>query len=109
MIAIRYGVIVRKGPTMKFVADVQHDVTDPEDAKTLDFTTAPIEAEDAVEAARLVTAYAATRCYGAGASSAFFQPCPKQTFRAAIGSYRSQGGGAVIDGRTIYIHVHPVE
>lgn len=109
MIALRHGVLVRKAKTMKYAADVVHHSVRPQDDDR--FCTVPIEAADAISAARIVAAIAATRRYEDAGEVGYLSPTARGAgwFRAAIGVQRRSDDGIATRGVTISIHVWPVE
>ena len=107
MIALRHGVLVRGKATMRYAADVVHHSARPADDDR--FCTVPIEASNAIEAARKVASIAAARRYEA-AEVGFLSPqAAPGWYRAAIGEQRRSDDGITTRGVTISIHVWAVD
>jgi hypothetical protein len=109
MIALRHGVIVRRKAMQKFNSDVVHHSTRPADDDR--FTVVPIEAADAISAARRIAEIAARRRYEDAGEVGYLSPTARGAgwYRAAIGVQRRSDDGIATRGVTISIHVWPVE
>jgi hypothetical protein len=79
------------------------------------FTVVPIDALDAISAARRVAELAARRRYGDGGSVGYVSPAAfvhnmqDGFYRAAIGVQQRSHDGIVLKGVTISIHVWPTD
>jgi hypothetical protein len=93
---------------MRYAADVIHHSVRPADDDR--FCTVPIEAANAIEAARKVAAIAATRRYEDGGEVGFLSPqAAAGWYRAAIGTQQRSDDGITTRGVTISIHVWTVD
>jgi hypothetical protein len=74
------------------------------------FCVVPIEANDAIGAARSVAEIAAARRYEEDGSVGYLSPAMGSGwFRASIGEQKRSHDGIALHGVTISIHVWPVE
>jgi hypothetical protein len=74
------------------------------------FTVVPIEATDAISAARRIAEIAARRRYSEDGSVGFLSPAEGAgQYRAAIGVQYPSDDGIVLKGVTIAIHVWPTD
>lgn len=93
---------------MKFAADVVHHSVRAQDDDR--FCTVPIEAADAISAARIVAKIAATRRYEEAGEVGYLSPqAAPGWYRAAIGEQRRSDDGIATCGVSISIHVWPVD
>jgi hypothetical protein len=107
MIALRHGVIVRSKAMQKFNSEVVHHSTRPADDDR--FTVVPIEAADAISAARRIAEIAARRRYEDAGEVGYLSPqAAPGWYRAAIGTQQRSDDGIATRGVTISIHVWPV-
>jgi hypothetical protein len=108
VIALRHGVLVRSKAMQKFASDVVHHSARPQEDDR--FSVVPIEAADAISAARRVAEIAARRRYEDAGEVGYLSPTSRGDgwFRAAIGVQRPSDDGIATRGVTISIHVWPV-
>jgi hypothetical protein len=108
-IALRHGVIVKRKATMRYAADVSHHSVRPGDEDH--FAVVPVEATDAMDAAKKVAEIAAARRYEKAGSVGFIAAASRGDgwYRASIGEQRPSNDGITLRGVTISIHVWPVE
>ena len=93
---------------MRYAADVVHHSTKRSEEDR--FCTVPIEAANAIEAARIVAKLAATRRYEEGGEVGFLSPqAAPGWYRAAIGAQQRSDDGIATRGVSISIHVWPVD
>jgi hypothetical protein len=106
VIALRHGVLVRRKAMQRFHSEVVHHSTRPADDDR--FTVVPIEAADAISAARRIAEIAARRRYEDAGCVGFLSPqAAPGWYRAAIGEQRRSDDGITTRGVTISIHVWP--
>jgi hypothetical protein len=93
---------------MRYAADVKHLTTRPADDDR--FTVVPVEAADAISAARIVAKIAATRRYEEGGEVGFLSPqAAAGWYRACIGTQQRSDDGIGTRGVSISIHVWLVD
>jgi hypothetical protein len=108
VIALRHGVLVRGKAMQRFNSEVQALTTRPADADH--FSVVPIEAADAISAARRIAEIAARRLYEDAGEVGFLSPqAAPGWYRAAIGEQRRSDDGITTRGMTISIHVWPTD
>ena len=91
----------------RFHSEVVTQATSPADRDH--FTVVPIEATDAISAARRIAEIAARRLYEDAGEVGFLSPqAAPGWYRAAIGEQRRSDDGITTRGMTISIHVWPV-
>lgn len=93
---------------MRYAADVVHHSVRAQDDDR--FCTVPIEAADAISAARIVAKMAATRRYEEGGEVGFLSPqAAEGWYRACIGTQQRSDDGIATRGVSISIHVWLVD
>ena len=108
VIALRHGVLVKRSKQMRYAADVvHHSVRQADDDR---FCLVPIEAADAISAARRIAEIAARRRYEDAGEVGYISPqAAPGWYRAAIGEQKRSDDGITTRGVTISIHVWPVD
>ena len=95
----------------RFHSEVVTQATSPVDDDR--FTVVPIEATDAISAARRIAEIAARRRYSDDGSVGFLSPCEGAAetgrYLASIGVQYPSDDGIVLKGVTIAIHVWPTD
>jgi hypothetical protein len=108
VIALRHGVLVRRKAMQRFHSEVQTLTTRPADRDH--FTVVPIEAADAISAARRIAEIAARRRYDDDGSVGYLSWDGTDGFyRATIGVQQRSHDGIALKGVTISIHVWPTD
>jgi hypothetical protein len=107
IVALRHGVLVRRKAMQRFHSEVTHHSVRPADDDR--FTVVPIEAANAIDAARRIAEIAARRRYEDGGAVGYVLPARggDGRFYAAIGEQKRSHDGIALHGVTISIHVWP--
>jgi hypothetical protein len=116
VIALRHGVLVRGKAMQRYHSEVQTLTTRAADDDR--FTVVPIEAADAISAARRIAEIAARRRFedegsvgylSRDSASASVGGYLHEWFRATIGVQHPANDGIVLKGVSILIHVWPTD
>jgi hypothetical protein len=108
VIALRHGVLVRGKAMQRYHSEVQTLTTRAADADR--FTVVPIEAADAISAARQIAEIAARRRFEDDGSVGYLSwDGTDGWYRATIGVQHPANDGIVLKGVTISIHVWPTD
>jgi hypothetical protein len=116
VIALRHGVLVRGKAMQRYHSEVQTLTTRAADDDR--FTVVPIEAADAISAARRIAEIAARRRFedegsvgylSRDSASASVGGYLHEWFRATIGVQHPSNDGIVLKGVSILIHVWPTD
>jgi hypothetical protein len=106
VIALRHGVLVRGKAMQRFHSEVKTLAARAADRDH--FTVVPIEAADAISAARRIAEIATRRRYQENGSVGYVSPAEGVgRYRAAIGVQYPSDDGITLKGVTIAIHVWP--
>jgi hypothetical protein len=106
VIALRHGVLVRGKATMRYAADVVHQSVWPQSDDR--FCVVPVEAGNAIEAARKVAEIAAARRYEKAGTVGYVGGADGW-YLAAIGEQKRSHDGIALHGLTVSIHVWAVD
>jgi hypothetical protein len=108
VIALRHGVLVRGKAMQRFHSEIV--TLSAQKADDDRFSVVPIEAADAMGAAKRIAEIAARRRYQENGSVGYVSPAEGVgRYRAAIGVQYPSESGITLRGVTISIHVWPVE
>ena len=118
-VALRYGVIVQRKATMRYASDVSYLTAGPSHGVfgADGFTVVPIEAPDALGAARRVAEITARDRYGdqgtvtnvARVGYVFRPGAAQDVYHASIGNLEMRSGNCVNVGCSISIRLYPVD